>query len=76
MRVQMLKGIPLHRLTWSNSQIMYEAELFPAALIQKWKPVHIAVFHNGKVIFTGLKSLVQFHSIFSELKLYLHSNLK
>ena len=73
MRAQILKEIPLHNINWSNSQIMYEAELFPAALIQKWKPVHIAAFHNGKVIFTGLKSLNQFHSIFSELKLYLLS---
>lgn len=72
---QMAKEIALLNISSSNSQIMYEAELFPAALISKWHPAHVAVFHNGKVIFTGLKSTEHFKTIFRELNLYLNSSL-
>lgn len=33
----------------------YEPELFPALLIDYFKPVHATVFRNGKLIITGLK---------------------
>jgi len=65
----------LHRLqiitTNSNANLFYEIELFPAALIRKWYPAHIAVFHNGKVILTGVKTVDACKEIFSHLLSYL-----
>ena len=51
----------------------YEPELFPAALISHWLPVHVAIFHNGKVIITGLKSEKQIEPILQSLIDYVHS---
>jgi len=38
-----------------NQSFSYEPELFPAALISKWHPVHITLFPNGKGMLTGVK---------------------
>ena len=59
--------IPLRTISSSNATVFYEAELFPAALIRKWHPAHIAVFHNGKVIITGVKSVTAVDSLITEL---------
>lgn len=40
----------------SNSCLTFEPEIFPALLIDFLHPIHVAAFHNGKVILTGLKS--------------------
>lgn len=53
--------------------MLYEPELFPAALISRWLPAHIAVFHNGKVIITGLKSEEDADSIIQTLTDYAQS---
>ena len=67
-----LKLIPqLQKIASSNRNIFYEIELFPAALIRKWHPAHVAVFHNGKVILTGVKSLEVCKEIFTLLISYL-----
>ena len=55
----------------SNNNVFYETELFPAALIQKWSPAHVAVFHNGKVIVTGIKTLDAFYDIMYALLQFL-----
>ena len=39
-----------------NQHFSYEPELFPAALISKWEPVHVTLFSNGKGMITGVKS--------------------
>lgn len=39
-----------------NKDFSYEPELFPAALISKWSPIHITLFVNGKGMITGLKT--------------------
>ena len=62
----------LHNISGSSSTIFYETELFPAGLFRKWHPVHIAVFHNGHCIITGLRSMSQAESIVCELVNYLH----
>ena len=55
-------SIDLHRhlhvsnVTVSNSYMTFEPEIFPALLIDILRPIHVAAFHNGKVILTGLKS--------------------
>lgn len=51
----------------------YEPELFPAALISRWLPVHVAVFHNGKVIITGLKSEKHANDILDSLIQFVHT---
>ena len=74
MSVQLNKDILLHSIPSSNCMIQYESEIFPAALITKWKPVLIAVFHNGKVILTGVKSLLHAQLITGLLIDYLSSH--
>ena len=39
-----------------NKDFSYEPELFPAALISKFSPVHITLFINGKGMITGVKN--------------------
>ena len=74
MSVQLKKAIALHKIKSSNADVFYEIEIFPASLIQKWLPVHIAVFNSGRVIFTGLKSFEHFYTILSNLTSFLKSS--
>ena len=67
------RKICLRKIATSDVNLFHEIELFPAALIRKWHPVHIALFHNGKVILTGLKSVEQFYEIMSTLTSFLES---
>ena len=46
----------LSKIQCSSAQVFYEIELFPAVLIRAWEPAHVALFHNGHVIVTGIKS--------------------
>ena len=69
---QLKMNLSLRQIAQSNANLFYEIELFPAALIRKWHPAHIAVFHNGKVILTGVKTLDGCKAIFSHLLSYLH----
>ena len=62
----------LQKIVESNANHVYEVELFPAALISKWCPAHVAVFHNGKVILTGVKTVTSCKEIFSLLLSYLN----
>ena len=57
----------------NDVNVFYETELFPAALIHKWYPAHVAVFHNGKVILTGVKSVEKCCEIFTSLIHFLRS---
>ena len=52
---QLKRKLCLRKIAMSDANLLHEIELFPAALIRKWHPVHIALFHNGKVIFSGFK---------------------
>lgn len=54
-----------------NKDISYEPELFPAALISKWAPIHITLFPNGKGIITGVRSRSQASKVLEKLMLYL-----
>ena len=71
--VQLKRAISLRKIELTNSDLFHETELFPAALIQKWHPVHIAVFHNGTVILTGLKTIEHFYNIMSSLTSFLQT---
>ena len=44
---------------YSSAVFFREMEVFPATLIRKWHPAHIALFHNGKVIVTGVQTLIE-----------------
>ena len=63
---------PLH-LTGrpSNAYYFYEAELFPAALIRRWAPAHVALFPSGSLVCTGIKDLSAFRNIITHLSSYL-----
>ena len=60
--------INLRNISHSNRDLSYEVELFPAALIRKWHPVHVASFHNGKVIVTGIKNLSMLNEIIENIQ--------
>lgn len=62
--LQLPSAINLQNVAHSNQDMSYEVELFPAALIRKWHPVHVALFHNGKMIVTGIKSVYVLNEIF------------
>ena len=51
--------LKLSSIPYSDHFMSYEPEIFPALLINYLKPVHVAVFHNGKIIVTGLKLVNQ-----------------
>ena len=72
--VQLKKAICLRKIESSDSDLFHEIELFPAALIRKWHPVHVALFHTGKVILTGLKSMKHFYDIMKTLLLFLETS--
>ncbi len=74
MSVQLKKALCLRKINSSDADIFHETEVFPAALIRKWHPVHIAVFHTGKVILTGLKSVEHFYDIMNTLISFLESS--
>lgn len=57
----------------SNKDILYNCELFPAALIQRWRPAHVSLFHTGSAIITGIQSLEQAKHIMSEMDTYMTS---
>ena len=69
---QLKMKLCLRKIAQSNANLFYETELFPAALIHKWHPAHVAVFHNGKVILTGVKTVSACKDILSLLLTYLH----
>ena len=70
---QLKQPVALRRISTSTANVFYESELFPAILIRKWSPVHIAVFHNGKCTLTGCKSLEHAESVFRSLSDYIQA---
>ena len=54
--VQLTTSVKLHRFPHSAgcNGAFYEPELFPALQVNKWLPVHVAVFRSGKRIIFGL----------------------
>jgi TATA-box binding protein (TBP) (component of TFIID and TFIIIB) len=69
--VRLKKSICLQKIKWTNADIFHEIELFPAILIRKWYPVHIAMFHTGKIVLTGVTSFSHFYDIMNSLICYL-----
>ena len=69
-----LMNLSLRKIDKSDNDIFYETEIFPAALIRKWEPAHVAVFHNGKVVITGVKSISHCYSILHALHEYFVQN--
>ena len=51
----------------NDNNVFYETEIFPAALIHKWYPAHVALFHIGKIVLTGVKTVKQCYEILSSL---------
>ena len=65
------KTVPLHLFTKSSSKTNYEPELFPAVLLRRFDPVHVALFHTGRCVITGLRSVDEGRDIVSRLSTYL-----
>ena len=63
--------VSLHRVKRSSSTMCYEPELFPAILMRRFRPAHIAVFHTGRCIITGVHSVEQGQRIVHKLNAYL-----
>ena len=59
------------RLLSSSKSITYEVELFPAAQMTLWSPYHVHVFHNGKLVITGIKDISCVPTIVNDIKNYL-----
>ena len=74
MSAQLKRKVRLNKIPWSDCNVFHETELFPAALIRKWLPVHIALFQNGKVILTGLKSVSEVSNIMTDLHSFLDNS--
>lgn len=49
--------INLHTTVRRLTNCTFEAELFPALSITLWKPLHVNVFSNGKVVILGKDAL-------------------
>ena len=63
------------KTAWTDYNVFHEMELFPAVLIRKWHPVHIALFlQTGEVILTALKSTNDFYVIMNELCSFLEDS--
>ena len=67
------KELCLKNISQSDSSLFYEIELFPAALIRKWSPAHVAIFHNGKMIITGVKTLSECNNLLNAIEKYLYT---
>jgi len=67
MSARLTKKPCLSKIRCSNAQVFYEIEVFPAALFRTWEPAHVALFHNGHVIVTGIKSLSEGECILQSL---------
>ena len=75
MSVQLKKKvIALNKIKLTNADCFYEVEIFPAFLIQKWLPVHVAVFNTGCIILTGLKTFEHFYDVMNDLMSFLNSS--
>ena len=70
---QLKNNLCLKNISQSDASLFYEIELFPAALIRKWSPAHVAVFHNGKLIITGVKTLSECKRLLTAIEKYLYS---
>ena len=58
-----------------NKEFSYEAELFPAALISKWHPIHITLFPNGKGMITGIKYKQEALTTLCKVPYFLENNV-
>ena len=72
--LQFPSPVYLRNLSHSNHDMSYEVEIFPAALIRKWHPAHVAIFHNGKMIVTGIKSVDMLETICEKISNYISQN--
>ena len=53
---QLESAVSLAKIATTDYQVFCELELFPAVLIRKWHPAHVALFRNGKVVITGIQN--------------------
>ena len=56
-----------HVFNQSHAQCIYETELFPGVQLTYWSPLHVILFHTGKVTISGVKSFCQVDTIIHDL---------
>ena len=71
LHIKLPNNVSLRNIKYTDSSLFYEVEIFPAALIRKWSPAHLAVFSNGNVILTGIRSLHECEQLLAILCQYL-----
>ena len=67
MSVRLKNPISLQTVALNNKDFYHDIELFPAAFMRRWQPVHVTVFRSGTVVLTGLKSVEHFEKIMPSL---------
>ena len=68
MSARLKKRPCLSKIRYSNARVFFEVELFPAVLISEWNPAHVALFHNGHVIVTGIRNPREGHRVLRRLQ--------
>ena len=63
------------RIASCDRYFSYEPELFPAALISKWHPIHVTLFPNGKGNMSGVKSPHDIVPILEKIPTFVKSQL-
>ena len=63
----LLDGINMTSLSSSNQHCVYEKDLFPGAQLTFWLPLHVILFHTGKITISGVKSFYQVDMIVNDL---------
>ena len=51
----------------SHAHCVYETDLFPGAQLTYWTPLHVVLFHTGKMTISGVKSFSQVDAIVNDL---------
>ena len=51
----------------SHTHCVYETDMFPGAQLTYWAPLHVVLFHTGKVTISGVKSFCQVDAIVRDL---------
>ena len=58
-----------------SKNVSYEPELFPAALISKWQPIHVTLFPNGKGNMSGIKNPHDVYPILLDIPAFIDSQV-
>ena len=58
-----------------SKDFSYEPELFPAALLSMWHPIHVTLFPNGKGNISGVKNLNDVYPILRTIPSFVQNQM-